>query len=63
MSFWLSVIGVVCVIEGGIYFISPQGVKELSKRILFTPEPVLRRIGFLMMVVGLILAYLGRRGL
>lgn len=63
MSFFLSVIGVVCVIEGGTYFISPRRVKELSKRILSTPEQALRRIGLLMMVVGLILAYIGRRGL
>ena len=63
MSFFLSVIGVVCIIEGGTYFVSPRRVKELSKRIIFTPESSLRLIGFLMMMVGLILAYIGRRGL
>ncbi len=62
MSFFLSVIGVVCIIEGVSYFISPRRVKELSKRIISTPESSLRLIGFLMMMVGLILAYIGRRG-
>jgi len=61
MEFFLCVVGSVMIIEGLPYFIFPAKMKVWIQKILVTPEGVLRRLGFVLMAVGLLLVYFGRR--
>ncbi|MFW6335313.1 MAG: DUF2065 domain-containing protein [Desulfosalsimonas sp.] len=60
MEFFLSVIGMVMIIEGLPYFAFPDRMKEMMQKILELPDSGLRRFGFLLMAAGLLLTYLGR---
>ena len=60
MRYFLCVIGMVMIIEGLPYFISPEKMKIWMQRIVETPASSLRRLGFGLMVAGLVLVYLGR---
>ena len=61
MDFFLCVIGMVMIIEGVPYFAAPDQMKRWMAKIKeMTPES-LRRFGLVMMVLGLVLVYLGRR--
>ncbi|MFQ5329552.1 MAG: DUF2065 domain-containing protein [Thermodesulfobacteriota bacterium] len=61
MTFLLSVIGVVLIIEGLPYFAFPVKVKEWSLSIREVPDRSLRLLGFLAMMAGLITVYFGKR--
>lgn len=61
MEFFLCVIGMVMFVEGLPYFIFPEKMKSLVKKLLEMPESVLRKFGFILMITGLFLVYLGRR--
>jgi len=61
MTFILSVLGVVLIIEGLPYFAFPLKVKTWSLSIREVPDKSLRFIGFLAMMTGLLLVYLGKR--
>jgi uncharacterized protein YjeT (DUF2065 family) len=61
MSYFLSVLGVVLIIEGLPYFAFPEQVKEFAKRLPDIPDSVLRGLGLLLMISGLLIAYIGRR--
>jgi len=61
MEFFLCVVGMVMIIEGLPYFIFPAKMKVWIQKILVTPEGALRRLGFVLMAVGLLLVYFGRR--
>jgi len=61
MEFFLSVIGMVMIIEGLPYFAFPDKMKTWVGKIIVSPESSLRRLGLVLMVVGLSLIYLGRR--
>ncbi len=60
MGFFLCVIGMVMIVEGVPYFAFPRRMKEMVQVILGLPEGVLRRFGFMLMVLGLVVVYLGR---
>jgi uncharacterized protein YjeT (DUF2065 family) len=60
MRYFLCVIGMVMIIEGLPYFVSPEKMKIWMQRIIKTPAPSLRRLGFGLMAAGLVLVYLGR---
>ncbi len=60
MRYFLCVIGMVLIIEGLPYFVSPEKMKTWMQRIMETPAPSLRRLGFGLMAAGLALVYLGR---
>ena len=60
MGFFLCVIGMVMIVEGLPYFAFPQRMKEMVQVLLGLPEGVLRRFGFMLMVIGLVVVYLGR---
>lgn len=58
MKFFLSVVGVVLVVEGIPWFLSPQGFKRMLLQMLPVPELVLRIMGLLLMLSGLATVYL-----
>ena len=63
MKFFLCVIGMVMIFEGLPYFAFPQKMKRWMLQMMATPEDMLRRLGLALMLGGLALVYLGRRGL
>ena len=60
MEFFLSVIGMVMIIEGRPYFAFPDKMKTWVRKIIVSPESSLRRFGLVLMVLGLSLIYIGR---
>lgn len=60
MDFLLTVLGLVLVLEGMPWFLSPGRVKKLLRTIAATPDSSLRVVGLIFMLAGLLLVYLGR---
>ena len=61
MEFLLCVFGMVMIIEGLPYFAFPKRMKFWIQKISVTPEGALRKFGLVLMTVGLLLVYFGRR--
>jgi hypothetical protein len=61
MDYFLCVLGMVMIVEGIPYFLSPTQMKTWIRQILGLPDATLRSFGAVLMGVGLILVYLGRR--
>lgn len=61
MKFFLIVIGMVMIIEGLPYFAFPQRMKTWIRKVLELPEKSLRTFGFVLMLVGLAMVYIGKR--
>ena len=61
MDFFLCVLGMVMVVEGLPYFAIPDRMKVWVRTVLELPDSSLRRFGFVLMIIGLALVYLGRR--
>ncbi|HEA68022.1 hypothetical protein LCGC14_2970090 [marine sediment metagenome] len=61
MKFFLSVIGLIMVIEGLPYFAFPEKMKSWMNKILDMPEATLRKFGFVLMLTGIWLVYMGKR--
>ncbi len=59
MDFFLCVIGMVMIIEGLPYFAFPDKMKHLVEKLLEIEDRALRRFGFFLMAVGLLLVYMG----
>jgi uncharacterized protein YjeT (DUF2065 family) len=59
MDFFLCVIGMVMIIEGLPYFAFPDKMKQLVEKLLEIEDRALRRFGFFLMGVGLLLVYMG----
>lgn len=60
MRYLICVLGMVMIIEGLPYFAWPEKMKSWLKKMLETPDSDLRKIGAVVMVLGLLLVYLGR---
>ena len=58
MKFFFCVMGMVMIVEGLPYFISPHKMRQMVMMILQMPEGALRRFGFFMMLSGLAVVYL-----
>jgi len=58
MDFLIVVIGVVMVVEGIPWFLSPGGYKRVLLQVLPLREGVLRLLGLMLMLCGLLLVYL-----
>ena len=58
MEFLLTVLGVVLVVEGVPWFLSPAGAKNLVRQVLLMPDRLLRLGGFGAMLLGLLLVRL-----
>jgi uncharacterized protein YjeT (DUF2065 family) len=61
MDYFLCVVGMVMIIEGLPYFAAPDQMKGWMAKIMEIPPPSLRRFGLVMMAIGLLLVYIGRR--
>jgi uncharacterized protein YjeT (DUF2065 family) len=61
MEFFLSVIGMVMVVEGLPYFAFPKRMKGWLRQMLEIPDTTLRTLGLLLMLTGYLLVYIGRR--
>ena len=61
MKFFLSVIGMVMILEGFPYFAFPEKIKVWLVKVSEMEATQLRMFGFLAMCVGMILVYLGQK--
>ncbi len=59
-GYLLTVLGLMCFLEGLPYLASPDHLKEWLRRVCSMPSSHLRIIGGALMVLGLILVYVGR---
>lgn len=61
MDFFLCVIGMVMIVEGVPYFVFPDKMKLMVQKMIEMPDRVLRRFGLVLMLLGLLIVYWGRR--
>ena len=61
MEFFLCVIGMVMVVEGLPYFAFPEKMKFVIQKVMDMPDKALQKYGFVLMLLGLCLVYLGKR--
>ncbi len=61
MDFFLCVIGMVMIIEGFPYFAFPDKMKFWIEKILELSESEMRKLGFVLMLIGLLLVYVGKK--
>jgi len=60
MKFLLCVLGMVMLIDGLPYFAFPDKKKNKLEKILEIPDSALRKFGFVLMLAGLGLVYMGK---
>ena len=60
MRLLLCVIGLVLIIEGLPYFTFPDRIKSYLVKMAEMPSATLRTFGFVSIVIGSVLVYLGR---
>ena len=60
MRYFLCVLGMVMIVEGLPYFAFPEKMKPWLQKIMETPVHALRRLGMVLMILGLLLVYAGR---
>jgi len=60
MAYFLCVLGMVMILEGLPYFASPARMKAWIEKLIQLPDSSLRLTGFLLMMAGLGLIYLGK---
>jgi uncharacterized protein len=61
MKFFLCVLGMVMVVEGLPYFAFPVKMKMVLEKVLVMQDKSLQKIGFVIMLSGILLVYLGKR--
>ena len=61
MKYFLSVIGMVMIVEGLPYFAFPDKIKDFLNKIVETPPHHLRIMGFFLMMIGLGILYIALR--
>ena len=61
MDFFLCVIGMVMIVEGFPYLAFPNKMKYWVTKVLEMPEGTLQRFGFILMIIGFFLVYMGRK--
>ncbi len=61
MKFFMCVIGMVLIIEGLPYFAFPEKMKSWFLKLVEVPGNNLRKLGLVIMLIGLGLVYIGRR--
>ena len=60
MEYFLTVLGMVLIIEGLPYFTFPEKMKSIMEKIPQMPTHWLRVFGILSIAIGLLLIYLAR---
>ena len=63
MEFFLCVLGMVLVVEGLPYFAFPEKMKALMNMMHEQDDTTLRIVGGTLLVLGLLIVFLARRGL
>ena len=58
MKYFLSVIGMVMIVEGLPYFAFPDQIKNFLTKISEIPSNQLRMMGFFLMLIGLGILYI-----
>jgi len=58
MGFLLTALGLLLIVEGVPWFLSPEGVRRLLRQIVLLPDGVLRFGGLAAMLTGLLIVYL-----
>ena len=58
-DFWAA-LALVLVLEGLIPFVSPRGYKNMVQQMATMPEKMLRNVGLVLMIGGLLFLYLVR---
>ena len=61
MAYFLSVLGLVLIIEGLPYFAFPEKMKSLLSRLPSTPTATLRVYGIATIIIGLILILIAKK--
>jgi uncharacterized protein len=61
LGYFLTVIGLICFLEGLPYFAFPKQLKAWLEKLILMPSARLRMMGGALMVAGLLLVYWGRR--
>lgn len=61
MDYFLCVIGMVMFIEGLPYAAFPDKMKEWMAQLMEVEDGTLRKLGLVLMGVGLLVVYMGRR--
>ncbi len=61
MEFFLCVIGMVMIVEGLPYFAFPEKMKLVVKKFIEMPVGNMRKFGFVLMLTGLFLVFVGKR--
>ncbi|MFZ0482524.1 MAG: DUF2065 domain-containing protein [Desulfobacterales bacterium] len=61
MKFFVCVIGMVMVVEGLPYFAFPEKMKFVIQKVIKMPDRALQKFGFVLMLMGICLVYLGKR--
>ncbi|MGA8178885.1 MAG: DUF2065 domain-containing protein, partial [Desulfobacterales bacterium] len=61
MKFFLCVMGMVMVVEGLPYVAFPLKMKLVIRKTLEMSDKALQKYGFVLMLFGLFLVYLGKR--
>lgn len=59
MDYFFCVLGMVMILEGLPYFAMPARMKVWIQKLLEVPDGSIRVVGFVLMMVGLGLVYLG----
>jgi len=53
----------VMIVEGLPYFAVPEKMKYWVQKVVATPDSSLRRLGLVLMTIGLLLVYFGRKAI
>jgi uncharacterized protein YjeT (DUF2065 family) len=62
MKFFLCVMGMVMIVEGLPYIVSPGKMKEMVQTIISLDDMKLRRFGLILMLTGLCIVYFAMGG-
>lgn len=57
---FMAALALVLILEGLVPFFSPRGYKSMVQQMAAMPEQMLRNVGLVLMIVGLICLYLIR---
>jgi uncharacterized protein len=60
MNDFITALGLVLVLEGVPYFLSPNKMRMWVIQVAKLPDDTLRKTGFVMMAIGLLVVYLVR---
>ncbi len=62
MKFFFCVMGMVMIVEGLPYFAFPEKMKQMIQMIMGLEDRNLRKFGFTLMLIGLMIVYFAMEG-